>query len=232
MIKGSKLSWNSGAPSARWEHEPSGVLNAELPKCSQGAPNMPKLDRRRAGSLPGPPRGKFDIIHWDEDLPGFGLRILRSGSRAWIVRYRLGGKQRAVRLGRLEELSPSDARLEARRILAGVRLGRDEQAEIAARRSKAAARSEETLGAVISLYMQHVVRSKRPGTQVERKRHLERDWRLLHGRPARELSRRDVAARLLEIKDRQGPVAANRARASLNAYSCGQCSRALWRTIP
>src|SRR5262245_49574601 len=89
-----------------------------LPRCSQ----MPKLDKRSVDSLPGPALGKFDVVHWDDDLPGFGLRVLASGARSWVVRYRIGAQSRVVTLGNLAARTPPDARTEAGRILAGPNL--------------------------------------------------------------------------------------------------------------
>jgi len=83
---------------------------------------MPKLDKRRVVSLPGPALGKFDVVHWDDDLPGFGLRVLASGVRSWVVRYRIGAQSRVVTLGKLAARTPPDARTEAGRILAGPNL--------------------------------------------------------------------------------------------------------------
>ncbi len=33
---------------------------------------MAKLDRNTIGKLPKPADGKFDVVHWDDDLPGLG----------------------------------------------------------------------------------------------------------------------------------------------------------------
>ena len=43
--------------------------------------------------------GAHDIVHWDSEVKGLGLRVLRSGARSWIVRYRFGPKQRVISLG-------------------------------------------------------------------------------------------------------------------------------------
>ena len=94
---------------------------------------MPKLERRNTSTLPGPAAGRFDIVHWDDDLPGLGLRILRSGTRNWVFRYRVGKRQRVITLGRLSNLTPTDARSIARDIAAKARLGHDEQADTLAR---------------------------------------------------------------------------------------------------
>jgi len=42
---------------------------------------MPILDQVSARTLPGPADGKVDLIHWDDRLPGFGLRVRSSGKR-------------------------------------------------------------------------------------------------------------------------------------------------------
>jgi integrase len=179
---------------------------------------MPKLDKRTVASLSGPEAGRFDVIHWDDDLPGFGLRVLASGARSWCVRYRIGNKSRLIALGKLAALKPAEARSEAQRILAGAKLGHDEREEINARKAKGSSAAAESFAQVVELYLRHVVSGKRPRTQVERKRHLNVHWKPLHGKPIGDISRREIASRLLELKDQHGPIAANRARGSLNAF--------------
>jgi hypothetical protein len=45
------------------------------------------------------PAGKSDLIVFDEDLAGFGLRLRAGGSAVWVAQYRVGAKQRRVTLG-------------------------------------------------------------------------------------------------------------------------------------
>jgi integrase len=73
----------------------------------------------------------------------------------------------------------------------------------------------DTLGLVGEMFLRHVV--KRPKTQIERERHLRRDWAPLHHRPLAELSRREIAAHVLTLKDHHGAPTANRARSTLCA---------------
>jgi hypothetical protein len=42
------------------------------------------------------PRGKSETIEFDDDVPGFGLRVRVGGSATWIFQYRQGtvGRQR------------------------------------------------------------------------------------------------------------------------------------------
>src|SRR4051794_38333993 len=98
---------------------------------------MPELDQRLAAALSGPEPGKSDIIHWDDRLRGFGLRIWASGKRLWIVRYRLGQRQRVVTLGAVGEITAAAARKRAGEVLAAKRLGHDERRNIAARKADA-----------------------------------------------------------------------------------------------
>jgi hypothetical protein len=75
------------------------------------------------------PQGKSELIAFDEDLPGFGLRLRAGGSAVWVAQYRVGPKQRRVTLGRLATLDPDQARRAARAVLAKADLGQDAQAE-------------------------------------------------------------------------------------------------------
>ena len=67
------------------------------------------------------PREK-EWVAWDEGLAGFGVRILPSGTRSWIVSARTrrdDGKLRSRRIGigRCADMSLDEARTEARKIL-------------------------------------------------------------------------------------------------------------------
>ena len=65
------------------------------------------------------PAGKTDHIEWDDDLPGFGLRLRGSGDRphkTWVARNRAHGRTRRMKIGAVEKLSPDEARKEARQI--------------------------------------------------------------------------------------------------------------------
>ncbi len=69
-------------------------------------------------------------IVWDEEVSGFGVRMLPSGVRSWIVGYwgvRPGGKKGSRRLviGRHGEMPVEEARRKAREILARVASGED-----------------------------------------------------------------------------------------------------------
>ena len=66
---------------------------------------------------------------WDEDLPGFGLRILPSGRKRYIIQYRAGRRSRRISLGPSTVLTCEQARSRAITIIAATKNGDDPAAE-------------------------------------------------------------------------------------------------------
>ncbi len=60
-----------------------------------------------------------DYLIWDDELPGFGLRIFSSGKRSYVIQYRTRGRSRRYTIGLHGAWAPETARREAR-----VQLGR------------------------------------------------------------------------------------------------------------
>ena len=86
-------------------------------------------------------QGKADFIAWDDDLPGFGLRIREGGSRNYIVQYKIGKQNRRMTIGSTGVYTnPDDARTAAGKILARVKLGEDPAADKAETKLVAAGR--------------------------------------------------------------------------------------------
>jgi hypothetical protein len=70
------------------------------------------------------PAGTQDKIFFDDELPGFGIRLRGGGRPNWIVQYRIkGGKQSRIKLGSVKVLAPDIARKRAKDILAAAQLG-------------------------------------------------------------------------------------------------------------
>ena len=179
---------------------------------------MPSLIRRTVAALPGPTAGRSDVVHWDDALPGFGLRVFATGGRRWVVRYRLGRRQRLVTLGSVEKLDLTKAREKAREILAAAALGHDERAAIETRKAEAAAEPEFTFKALAEHYLErHAEKRQRPRTLEETRRALIKHAVPLHRKPVEAITRRHIAELLSDLAEKSGPIAANRARANLSA---------------
>lgn len=85
-----------------------------------------KLTKRSAQSLPVKPK---KYVAWDSELSGLGLRVMPTGSKSYILKYRIGkgrtAKMRTITLGKIDELTPEAARRSARDHKAEARLGQD-----------------------------------------------------------------------------------------------------------
>lgn len=78
--------------------------------------------------------GERPVTYYDRDLIGFGVRVMPSGYKSWIVEYRPGDGGRAVAkkrlaLGRTNIITAEQARRKARDILSAAHLGADPAAE-------------------------------------------------------------------------------------------------------
>ena len=83
-----------------------------------------KLTKRTLDSVK--PKPTHDVFLWDDEVPGFGLRIKSSGVRSFIVQYRNGsGVSRRMTLGKFGVLTPDEARKMAKHTLAEVARGAD-----------------------------------------------------------------------------------------------------------
>ena len=135
------------------------------------------------------PDGAADRTYFCDDLPGFGLRLRAAGGQAWIVQYAVGGKTRRVTLGSSKTVSVGQAREQAQRILAQVKLGADPAAE----KRLGRVRAGETVGGLLPRFLERQRARLRPRSLVETVRHLERQIAKLHPLPVSALDRRTVA---------------------------------------
>jgi integrase len=140
-------------------------------------------------------------------LPALRLIVQPSGSRSFAVRTRINGKTAKLTLTGVG-VNLKAAREAARKILEEIAGGHDPRQ---AKRRAAA----NTLGALAEMYLADRAPTARGRTQVERERHLRRNWAPFHARPISSVTKGEVALRLQEIKRDCGPVAANRSRATL-----------------
>lgn len=89
---------------------------------------MPKITRRVVEAMQPPPE-PAELLVWDSELRGFGVRMMASGVASYLVKYRNSeGRQRKLVLGRVGTLTPEQARQIARDRLAEVARGDDPSA--------------------------------------------------------------------------------------------------------
>ena len=95
---------------------------------------MPKLTKRTVDATE-PQATEFFI--WDESIPGFGVRVMPSGRKSFVVQYRAGRRPRRMSLGPSTVLTCDQARTRAITIIAAVKNGEDPAADRAAKRNAA-----------------------------------------------------------------------------------------------
>jgi len=83
---------------------------------------MTKLNKRIVDAAEAQNR---DYVIWDDELPGFGLRVFVSGKRSYLIQYRLAGRSRRYTIGQHGVWTPELARKEAKIQLGRVAQGDD-----------------------------------------------------------------------------------------------------------
>lgn len=164
---------------------------------------------------PLPAKGQRTML-WDGEVKGFGVRIAASGTRTYILRYRMGGRGtpiREVTIG--QHGSPwtvDQARRRAVELLMQVRSGRDPVAErgAEAQRTEAdAGAREKRMFAVMAddWFRKHVEREGLRSHQDIRGV-LDRDLKPAFARKTiDEITKKDVTDALDAIGDRSGSAA-------------------------
>jgi len=174
-----------------------------------------KLTDRAVAALVRP-ANKDDVVIWDDDLPGFGVR-LRGKSKRWLVQYRVDGtQQRREILGDIRKVRLEAARKAARQRFAQVELGIDPGAAKRAERVAAAA-AQLTLAHVADRYLAAKQATMRSNTHSEAERYFTLHWAALRNRPIAEIKRAEIAAQLQDMTKARGPISAARARDNLSA---------------
>lgn len=168
---------------------------------------MPKLTKRTVESLK--PR-EADYLAFDSDVSGFGVRVLPSGRKTYLVQYRSGGRTRRVKIGRHGTITADEARTKAKEILGAV-AGGENPAEGISRH-----RGSPTVATVCDRFLrEHVKQRCKPSTEADYRRTIE-----LYIKPAIgsfkivDVTRTDIAS--LHHKRRSTPYQANRMLAVLS----------------
>lgn len=100
---------------------------------------MPKLTKMFISNIKPPEKGQ--VIYRDSALPGLGLRVTPK-SMSYIVEGRVNGSFRRVTLGKEWQLTPTDARKKAKKVIATMAAGKDPTAEKAKKKIRGATLKE------------------------------------------------------------------------------------------
>ena len=133
-------------------------------------------------------RTSEDVVVWDENLPGFGIRVKPRGVRSYIVQYRCRatGASRRMTIGQHGPLLSFDrAKKQARAVLADAMRGRDPAEE------RRAGRKAPTMAELASDYLaRHAIPKKRPKSVRDDRAMLQRYGASAADARAREAHRR------------------------------------------
>jgi integrase len=156
-----------------------------------------------------------EVVLWDTELKGFGVRAQRGGAKSYILHYRCGvGRNAPIRkltIGRHgSPWTPEMARSEAKCLLGAIENGADPAADKSAR--KEAATIADLAGRYIA---EHVDAKRKHSTAIEYRRLLDKIiLPELGKRKVGDITRADVAK--LHHANRAGPYQANRIVAILS----------------
>ncbi|MBT3361449.1 MAG: tyrosine-type recombinase/integrase [Rhodospirillales bacterium] len=109
---------------------------------------MPKLTKRSVEALEV---RDTDYFVWDSELACFGVRVMRSGRKSFLVQYRSGGRTRRVTIAPHGVMTPEEARKEAKKLLGDIAKGENPAEDIHTQRRA------PTIGVVCDRFMTEYV---------------------------------------------------------------------------
>jgi integrase len=139
---------------------------------------------------------------WDNDPIGFGVRVTPSGAKSYIYQFRMGGRGCPVRrevIGRVDKMSPEQARARAHELSHLARIGTDPiEKKAADRKAKAEAKLTAELLA-FDAYCQRYIDMRVKPERLASVGNIDMVFRLhaipqLHSKPLPNLTRRDFVA--------------------------------------
>jgi integrase len=173
-----------------------------------------KITKRAVDALQPAADGR-ELVLWDIELAGFGVRVQRSDAKTYILKYR-AGKGRTAPLRKLTigkhgaPWTPDQARAEAKRLSGLVAHSKDPAG------AKAAAKAASTVADLAQQFIAEHVEAKRKGsTAAEYRRLLDKIiLPALGKRKVADVARADITK--LHHANRAAPFQANRCLAVLS----------------
>ncbi len=174
-----------------------------------------------------PPASGY-AVHWDEKVPGYGLRVTAAGVRSFVAQGRVRGKAVVITIGRYGLYTESRARELAQRALQQMREGIDPRD---AKRADEA--TKVTLRQVCDAYVARPGKLK-ASSRAEIERHVAKVFTAWRDRPIASITEDDVRKRYKEmarsgLTGKPAPGQANISMTTLRAlinYAARQYRRA------
>lgn len=166
-----------------------------------------KVTKSTVADLESPSKGY--ALHWDDELPGFGVRVTAAGVRSYIVESRVNGKTRRATIGKHGVFTADQARKLAKIKLGDMAKGIDPSAE----RKRLQAESVTLAEAVETYLANRVTRAGLPlkdRTKADIRYHLRYTFSDWSDKPVMAITREMVQRRYSE-RARKSVAQANQA---------------------
>lgn len=112
--------------------------------------------------------GTTEMVHWDSELLGFGIRVWPSGRKVYLVMTRVKGRLRRITIGSHRVVTAEKARIRAHEILSEAKAGRDPAKELDQ------ARKAPTMAEFGDRFLKEYVATRcKPTTEREYRRSVE-----------------------------------------------------------
>jgi integrase len=150
------------------------------------------------------PPGEGNRIHYDSEIPGFGVRITSAAAISFVLNYRIHGRERRLTIGRHPELTATAARERALQFRARILDGHDPLEE------REQDRSQPTVGQLAKQYLdEYAVTHKRPTSLRNDRQMIEGIIvPLIGGLRLKSVGKRDIQSLHASLKNT--PYRANR----------------------
>src|SRR5262249_2151691 len=161
-----------------------------------------RLTDRLVKSLPPPPTG--NVVTWDNEISGFGVRTTAAGARSFVLNYRTrAGRERRITIGSWPTWNTAGARQQAAELKRQIDSGGDPLGE------RQELRAAPTVADLLDQFLDEHVALRRPNTKRQYKVAVQRIREALGPLKVAAVEFRDVARLHRQITERHGGHVAN-----------------------